>query len=110
MPDYEKLTDDLRSAHAEMLDHERGGRVLRADECYNLGLLLECAWQTIMQLRTVNEILEARINALDPEGSRRRLAMQQSDGLSPFEEAPRSQGERSSPTRRPARESQFRNL
>lgn len=110
MKDYAKLVEDLQVWHTDLQGGERDGRILRADECYALSLALECAWQTILGLQSQNEILEATNNALDPEGSRRRLEMQQGDGLSPFEEAPRSKREWGTTPKRPAGKSQFWNL
>lgn len=59
---------------------------LMPEECYRLAHVLSCAHDSLLQVTTDLEIERSRNNALDPEGSRRRMELQRTNGASPYEE------------------------
>ena len=89
---------------------ECSGLRLLPKECYELGLLLEVAYDKILELQSECDILGAHVNAMDTTGSRRRLGMQREDSATPCEARTRSAAGWRAETEDQTGKSQFRNL
>ena len=106
----QKLIDDLSYWVRRVQPCECSGMRLNANDCYHLGLVLECAYDSLLQLKSDLDIERSRMNVLDPEGSRLRLAMQRENGASPYEERSRRAAGWRTETEEAKGKSVFRNL
>ena len=106
----ERLTNDLYYWCRRIRPCESSGIRLSPDDCYRLGLVLECACDGLLQLKSELDIERSNNRVLDPEGSRLRMELQRKYGTSPFEEAPRGPRSRLFETEDEAGKSVFRNL
>ena len=106
----ELMMSDLEKWRRIMQSGERGGLRLTAPECYYLLVLLESAHEELLNLSTQNQILRRTVDVLDPEGGRRRMELQCSDGAAGYEERTEGAYGRSQETKGNAGKSVFRNL
>lgn len=106
----QRMIDDLSYWVRRIRPCECTGIRLTAEECYRLGLILECAYDSILQLRTDLEIERGRVSVLDPEGSRLRVEMQRANGASPYEKRTRMPRGWRTQTEETEGKSVFRNL
>jgi len=104
------LLDDLEYWQRRIAPCETSGLMLWPEDCYKLGLILECVHDDLIQLQSLLEIERSALNALDPEGSRRRMELRRLYGASPYEAQPRSERGRSSQADDPKGKPVFRNL
>lgn len=104
------VTEELGNWQRRVQACEYSGLRLTPGECYELGLLLEVAFDKILELQSECDILGAHANAMDTTGSRRRLGMQREDGATPFEARTRSAAGWRAETEDQTGKSQFRNL
>lgn len=106
----QKLIDDVAHWVRRISPCECSGIRLTPEDCYRLGLVLECAYDSLLQLKSDLDIERSINNVLDPEGSRRRLEMQRKNGQTPFEERTRSAEGWRTKTAGEEGKSRFRNL
>ena len=104
------VTEDLLNWYRRVQACENSGLRLTPGECYELGLLLEVAFDKILELQSECDILGAHANAMDTTGSRRSLGMQREDGASPYETRTRSSAGWRAEAEGQTGKSQFRNL
>lgn len=104
------LTDDLQYWYRVISPHECDGLRLYPDDCYRLGLVLECAYEKLLQQQAELDIERSKVRVLDPEGSRLQMELQRQYGAPPDEQQPRGARGRSATPATPEGKSVFRNL
>ena len=104
------LLDDLEYWHRRIAPCDTSGLMLWPEDCYKLGLILECAHDDLMELQSQLSIERSALNALDPEGSRRRMELQRLYGPTPYEAQSRSKRGRSTQADSAEGKPVFRNL